>query len=894
MVDVQALATDGLLGEDSSFSNMSNTERTILRRALEMEMERRSKVQNKLKQIREIAPIDVWLESDYYLGDDYVNVYDYWKETIADIYSPKRTPETRINEVILSGCLIGSTPIVLSSGDIRTIEELWKEYGQEKHFWVYSVDYKGRVVIGKAKNVIKTGTDREVVKISLDSGDSIKCTPDHKFLLSNNTYTSAKDLINGDILMQKCNKKVGDDSCHYNDEYESTLKKLWKDREYRMLAGELGRIDSISASRDKLNAWWDSKEALVKRNSIRETLSSDVTKGITVVSVEALPQGEDVYDFEVEDYHNFILGSGIVSSNSLGIGKSTVALLILLRRFYELSCYENIKSMFKLMKSSSIVFLYFSLSKNQANLTGFGDMIGFLDSIPYFRENFPRNTKISSIILLPENIMMTYGSGTQHSIGMNLLGSILDEANFFMGESKSVELASNTRSSKVADLYASIMNRSKSRFVNDGGIDHSISILVSSSTHSSSFTETRINESANDPHTVIRCPTLWEVKPKNYSGKRFYVFKGTNTLEPYIVNSVDDVNQYRLSEGMSRSDAHQNGDSTFDSIKEEIVNMPELNQDCFISVPVELRKGFEVNIIKSLQDTGGVSVAPMGRLFTAPDIYNKCCVDWLYHPFVAQSIVVSTGDSIRVSDYLIKGFKFRDMHKPRFLHIDQSAVTDNTGISCVHIHDIIEEDGVKKPILVVDFMIQIVPPRAPKRIAIYKLRNFVVYLSTELGLKIGKVTYDIWNSEESRQILTEMGLNAAYLSVDRTDSAYVDTVNLMYEGRLLMYHYEPFKTELFNVMHDRTKKKVDHLKTNLDGTPGSKDVSDSLVGSVHNAILVPYTDGYYYDSIGDFMRANPMFDDSYEIMGATAGRNYSISQMIDREINRQMDMFDDF
>ncbi len=544
----------------------------------------------------------------------------------------------------------------------------------------------------------------------------------------------------------------------------------------------------------------------------------------------------------------------VIISGSLGAGKSTVAVLILLRKFYELSCYRNINSMFNLMSTSSIVFLYFSVNKYQANLTGFGDIISFLDSIPYFKEHFPRNTRISSLILMPENLMVTYGSGAQHSIGMNLLGSILDEANFFKGKASDED----PTSTKVAELYSSIINRSKSRFIQDGGIDHSISILVSSSTHASSFTEQRMSQVKGKQNVIVRSPNLWEVKPKNYSGKKFWVFIGTHNFEPFVVDSLDDVNNYRVSEGMGKWFKDENLKGSHDStrvINKAIKELPEDRKASFMQVPVEMKSSFDTSIIQSLQDLGGISVAPVGKLFTAVDIYKKNCISSIEHPFVSESLVISTGDRIKVSDYFRDDFVFKDRHKPRYVHLDQSAVSDSTGITCVHVADIIEVEGVKKPIIEIDFMLQVNPPRPPKRIAIYKLRDFVSSLKTVYGLKIGKVTYDIWGSEESRQILTEMGINTGYVSVDRNDKAYLDLVSILYDVRLRMYHYEPFHKELFNLIHLRHKGKVDHPRENGDGTPGSKDVADSLVGALQGAISSDFTDAYY-DGVGDFMIAN--------------------------------------
>jgi hypothetical protein len=177
-----------------------------------------------------------------------------------------------------------------------------------------------------------------------------------------------------------------------------------------------------------------------------------------------------------------------------------------------------------------------------------------------------------------------------------------------------------------------------------------------------------------------------------------------------------------------------------------------------------------------------------------------------------------------------------------------------------------EESGLRRPIIGVDFMLRINPPKPPKKIAIYKIRNFVVYLGKVIGMDIGKVSYDIFNSEESRQILEEMGYDVAYRSVDKpgTDKAYLDLVEIMYEGRLKFYDSPILRHELFNLIHYRDKRKVDHPKAVKDSTytgkgsdEGSKDVSDSLAGAVANLLSDTITSGEgSQHTLDDFFEAN--------------------------------------
>ena len=154
----------------------------------------------------------------------------------------------------------------------------------------------------------------------------------------------------------------------------------------------------------------------------------------------------------------------VILTGGLGTGKTTIANIILLRRLYELSCYSNIPALFNLMASSKIMLAYFNLNLGQALLTGYGQLKEMIDNCPYFQEHFSRNNKKDSEIVWPQaNMMVRFASGTQHTIGTNLIGSVLDEANFFSKTEKITE-ASIQVQDKAKEIYTATRNRRKITF----------------------------------------------------------------------------------------------------------------------------------------------------------------------------------------------------------------------------------------------------------------------------------------------------------------------------------------------------------------------------------------------------------------------------------------------
>ena len=95
-------------------------------------------------------------------------------------------------------CLVGSTKIKLLNGSTKTIEDLYNE--NYKDFWVYSVDKDGKCKPSKVEGVLYKGV-KSLYKIILDDGTEIKCTGDHRWMLSDGTWVETNNLSEGMSLM---------------------------------------------------------------------------------------------------------------------------------------------------------------------------------------------------------------------------------------------------------------------------------------------------------------------------------------------------------------------------------------------------------------------------------------------------------------------------------------------------------------------------------------------------------------------------------------------------------------------------------------------------------------------------------------------------------------------
>jgi DNA gyrase subunit B len=99
------------------------------------------------------------------------------------------------------GCFTGDTQIVTPSGINPTFEELVEMYAAGKKVHCYTVRPDGSVGLQEITNPRVTKRSAQVVRVKLDNGHSVVCTPDHPFMLSDLSYRKADELELGDALM---------------------------------------------------------------------------------------------------------------------------------------------------------------------------------------------------------------------------------------------------------------------------------------------------------------------------------------------------------------------------------------------------------------------------------------------------------------------------------------------------------------------------------------------------------------------------------------------------------------------------------------------------------------------------------------------------------------------
>lgn len=99
-------------------------------------------------------------------------------------------------------CLTGDTLIRLVDGRDVTIKDLVDEFNSGKINYVYTINLESKNIEAKPiENAFQSGISNSLVKITLDNGQEIRCTPEHRIMLRNGSYIQAQQLIPGDSVM---------------------------------------------------------------------------------------------------------------------------------------------------------------------------------------------------------------------------------------------------------------------------------------------------------------------------------------------------------------------------------------------------------------------------------------------------------------------------------------------------------------------------------------------------------------------------------------------------------------------------------------------------------------------------------------------------------------------
>ncbi|MDZ4769629.1 MAG: ATP-binding protein [Chloroflexota bacterium] len=159
------------------------------------------------------------------------------------------------------GCFSGDTRIALADGRALSFVEIMAEQADGKEHFCYTIRHDGTIGLERVLYPRVTKYAAEVIRITLDNGEVITCTPEHRFMLRDGSYRAAEMLTPDASLMP---------------------------------------LQPSSSERRGMEFGADAVEQFNHR----------------VVQIDRVAEPIDVYDIEVPGTHNFALASGVFVHNS--------------------------------------------------------------------------------------------------------------------------------------------------------------------------------------------------------------------------------------------------------------------------------------------------------------------------------------------------------------------------------------------------------------------------------------------------------------------------------------------------------------------------------------------------------------------------------------------------
>ncbi len=211
-----------------------------------------------------------------------------------------------------------------------------------------------------------TRKDAELVEVLLDNGAAICCTPDHRFLLRDGNYKQAKNLTPADSLMagyfdsapvreERSNDYLrilqpdgkwtfvhwlADEYNLKNGQYQRQAGRIRHHKNFTRFNMTVERYETITPElfdTQRPGNWVPRYEKAIQYfDSPQELVGLATPRNHRVTSVRYLEKKEDVYDITVDEYHNFLLDSGVFAHNSVD-GDSPAAMRYTEARLEELS-----------------------------------------------------------------------------------------------------------------------------------------------------------------------------------------------------------------------------------------------------------------------------------------------------------------------------------------------------------------------------------------------------------------------------------------------------------------------------------------------------------------------------------------------------------------------------
>ena len=496
-------------------------------------------------------------------------------------------------------------------------------------------------------------------------------------------------------------------------------------------------------------------------------------------------------------------------TGAIGLGKSFMAVLVMLYELYRMLCLKNPYTYYGLQPIDKITFAMMNITLDASKGVAWDKMQQLLQSSEWFMNHGTVSGNVNVEWNPPKGIELIAGSLPRHILGRAVYCAFLDEISF--QPNQDVE----KQKEKAKELVSAASTRMQSRFMK-GDKNPTILIIASSKRTQQSFMETFIHKrkEMESKTTLVVDEPQWVIRNDKDSNIKFKIAVGNKFLQSEVIPlnaTPQDLQEYR-NRGFN-----------------------------LLDVPIGYYEQFVEDIDKSLQDIAGISTTSSSRYISGVRL-KEVKNPQLKNPFERDIIEVGNAENDTAQYYNF--FNMENVpqnmkEKPLYVHLDMSISGDKTGIAGVWIKGskphVEGEPESRDGLFQLAFSVSI---KAPKgyQVSFEKNRQFIYWLK-EQGFNLKGVSADTFQSYDLLQALQARNISTEIISVDRlTDRVclpYQFFKNVIYEKRIEMYDSNLLTEEIIGLERNNNSGKVDH--TPLGGGINSKDQSDAVCGALWNA-----------------------------------------------------------
>lgn len=497
----------------------------------------------------------------------------------------------------------------------------------------------------------------------------------------------------------------------------------------------------------------------------------------------------------------------VALTGGIGLGKSFVAVVMLLYELYRMLCLKNPYTYYGVMESDLITFAVMNTTLDASRGVAWDKLQQLVQSSEWFMNHGTVAGRDYQEWKPPHGIELIAGSRVNHIRGKAIFFAFLDEISFQQNMDVEIQKA------KAKELVSETVNRMQSRFMK-GEHNPTILAIASSKRTEQSFMEVFIQQrkDLDSKSTLIIDEPQWVIRTDKDSKTKFKVAVGNKFLASEVIPltaTSSDIQLYR--------------DRGFN----------------VLDVPMGYYEQFIEDTDKALQDIAGLSTTNSSRYISGvrlKEVKNEA----LKNPFTQDIIEVGNAldDHVQYSEFFnVECVPKEMMEKPLYVHLDMSISGDKTGIAGVWIKGskphVEGEPESRDGIFQLAFSVSVKAPKG-HQVSFEKNRQFIYWLK-EQGFNLKGVSADTFQSYDLLQALQARNIPTEIISVDRlTDRVclpYQFFKNVIYEKRIEMYDSNLLTEEIIGLERNNNSGKVDHSPSGIN----SKDSADAVCGALWDA-----------------------------------------------------------